>query len=113
MKYKEKFWQALKDLFIGVNVEGKSGYINLMRIKSKYFEKSIQPLLQKDINEVLKNFPDFENELYEKLYTFFKSYFSENGAIYFTSTPYHRSIYEKIYTDNKAVSYTHLTLPTN
>ncbi|WP_038055069.1 site-specific DNA-methyltransferase [Thermodesulfobacterium hydrogeniphilum] len=103
MKYKENFWQALKDLFIGAEVEGKSGYINLMRIKSKYFEKHILPQLEKDINEVIETFPDFENELYEKLYTFFKSYFSESGAIYFNSTPYHKSIYERVYTDDKDV----------
>ena len=33
-----RFYESLKDIFIGAKVEGVSGYINLMKIKSKYFE---------------------------------------------------------------------------
>ena len=103
MTKEEKFYKTLEDIFIGAKVEGESGYINLMRIKSRYYEKGVFPKLQKDINEALKPFPDFREELFEKLFTFFQRYFSESGSIYFRYTPLHQNIYEKVYTDDKDV----------
>ena len=54
MTKEEKFYNALRDVFVGAKVEGESGYINLMRIKSRYYEKGVFPKLQQDINEALK-----------------------------------------------------------
>jgi Adenine specific DNA methylase Mod len=100
---KEKlFYKTLQDIFIGAKVEGQGGFINLMKIKSKYYEK-IEELLKKDIEEALKKYPSFRDELFDKLHSFFKRYFTENGAIYFNSTPFHNNVYEKIYTDDKDV----------
>ncbi|WP_459774408.1 DNA methyltransferase, partial [Aquifex pyrophilus] len=98
-----KFFKALKELFIGEKVEGKSGYINLMKIKSKYYEKVVYPRLKRDIEEALKEFPEFREELFDKLYDFFSVYFSESGSIYFAKTPLYKDIYEKIYTDERDV----------
>lgn len=102
-KHKQQFLNALRDIFVGAKVEGDSGYINLMRIKSRYYEQGVFPRLQKDINEALKPFPDFREELFDKLYTFFQRYFSESGSIYFRYTALHQNIYEKVYTDNRDV----------
>jgi hypothetical protein len=33
-----RFFDALRDVFVGAKVEGESGYINQMRIKSRYYE---------------------------------------------------------------------------
>jgi len=98
-----RFYDSLRDIFVGAKVEGESGYINLMKIKSRYFEKGVFPQLQKDIEEALKPFPDFREELFDKLYTFFSRYFSESGSIYFRYTPLHQNVYEKVYTDDKDV----------
>lgn len=103
MSKEQKFFDALKDIFVGAKVEGESGYINLMRIKSKYFEEGVFPKLQKDIEESLKPSPEFRNELFEKLYTFFNRYFSESGSIYFSYTPIHQNVYEKVYTEDEDV----------
>lgn len=91
MTKEQKFHNALKNIFIGAKVEGESGYINLMRIKSRYYEKGVFPKLQKDIETALKPFTksNFREELFEKLYTFFNRYFSESGSIYFRYTPLH------------------------
>lgn len=102
MVAKEKrFFDALKNIFIGVPVEGESGYINLMRIKARYFETVIEPRLQEEIDESLKSFPAFREELFDKLYSFFHRYFTESGSIGFFFTPYHQSIYEQVYTDDQ------------
>ncbi|MCK4359113.1 MAG: site-specific DNA-methyltransferase [Candidatus Cloacimonetes bacterium] len=103
MTKEQKFYNALKDIFVGAKVEGESGFINLMRIKSRYYEKGVFPKLQKDIEESVKPFPEFKEELFDKLYTFFNRYFSESGSIYFRHTPIHQNIYEKVYTDDKDV----------
>ena len=103
MTKEQQFYQALEDIFVGSTVEGESGYINLMRIKSRYYQTGVFPKLQKDIEEALEPFPDFRDELFLKLYTFFKRYFSKSGSIYFDSTPIDQNIYEKVYTDDRDV----------
>ncbi|MEM4587907.1 MAG: site-specific DNA-methyltransferase [Nanopusillaceae archaeon] len=99
---KKRFYDALKDLFIGAKIEGESGYINLMKIKAKYFD-IVFSQLKKEIDEKIKEFPEFEEELYDKLYSFFKRYFSESGSIFFVSTPFSERIYERIYIDREDV----------
>jgi len=102
MNKEQKFYNALKDIFVGAKIEGESGFVNLMRIKSSYYSK-IEELLKKDIAEKLKNYPKFREELFDKLYSFFDRYFTESDSIYFDKTPFHSNIYEKIYTDEKDV----------
>lgn len=102
-KYEEQFFAALRDLFVGAKVEGESGYVNLMRIKSRYFERGVLPYLRQDIDSALASFPHFREELFEKLYTFFKRYFNESGSIYFCNTPFQHSIYDRVYTDDRDV----------
>ncbi len=67
-----------------------------MRIKSRYYRNVVFPHFKKDIEEALIPFPDFRDELFIKLYTFFKRYFSKSGSIYFDSTPVDQNIYETI-----------------
>ncbi|MHB8114609.1 MAG: DNA methyltransferase [Bellilinea sp.] len=102
-KYETLFFNALRDLFVGAKVEGDSGYINLMKIKAGYFENGVSGKLHGRINEVLLPFPDFREELFDKLYTFFQRYFSESGSIYFRHTAVHQNVYEKVYTDDRDV----------
>jgi adenine specific DNA methylase Mod len=102
MTKKQKFYKALQNIFIGAKVEGKGGFVNLMKIKSNYYRK-IEDILKKDIEAALKNHPKFRDELFDKLYSFFSRYFTESGSIYFNSTPFHNNIYEKVYTDEKDV----------
>jgi len=42
MTREQKFFNALRDVFVGAKVEGESGYINLMRIKSRYYEDTLR-----------------------------------------------------------------------
>jgi len=102
MNKEKKFYQTLQDVFIGAKIEGKGGFINLMRIKSNYYRK-IEEILKRDVDEALEMYPGFRDELFDKLYSFFSRYFTESGSIYFNSTPFHNNIYEKVYTDEKDV----------
>lgn len=98
-----RFLDALRDLFVGAKVDGESGYINLMRIKAAYFERMVEPVLMKDITAALKTFPDFREELFDKLHAFFTRYFSKSGSICFAYTPQHMGVYERVYTDEQDV----------
>ncbi len=102
MTKEQKFYKALQDVFIGAKVEGKGGFVNLMRIKSSYYLK-IETILKDDIGKALEKYPSFRDELFDKLYSFFSRYFTESGSIYFNSTPFHNNVYEKVYTDEKDV----------
>lgn len=98
----QKFLQELENIFVGAKIEGKSGYVNLMNIKSKYFQ-DIKAVLLKDIEKRLSVFPDFREELFDKLYSFFYRYFTESGSIYFRHTHVHQNVYERIYNDSMDV----------
>lgn len=94
----QKFYSILQDLFVGAKLDGDSGYVNLMNIKTEYFKK-----IEKNLKEeVKKKFGREEPEdLYDKLYTFFDSYISDGGAIFFSSTPVYKNIYSKVYSDRE------------
>jgi len=98
-----RFFDALRDLFVGAKVDGQSGYINLMRIKASYFERAVEPALMVDVARALQEFPEFREELFDKLHAFFSRYFSRSGSICFAYTPQHMSVYEKVYTDEQDV----------
>lgn len=98
-----RFLSALSELFIGAKVDGNSGYINIMRMKAAYFERMVEPVLMKDITAALKSFPDFREELFDKLHAFFTRYFSKSGSICFAYTPQHMGVYERVYTDEQDV----------
>lgn len=102
-QHEQKFFKALSDIFVGAKIEGDSGFINLMAIKSRYYQTGVFPLLKKDIDEALIAFPEFREELFDKLYTFFQRYFSESGSIYFRYTSLNQNVYEKVYTDDRDV----------
>lgn len=103
MTREQKFFDALKDVFVGAKIEGESGFINLMRIKSRYYSEYVFPKLQQDIDQAIEPFPVFREELFDKLYEFFHRYFTESGSIYFRYTPLHQNVYEKVYTEDRDV----------
>ncbi|WQV39991.1 site-specific DNA-methyltransferase [Helicobacter pylori] len=102
-----QFYEVLENLFIGVKIEDeqenlldpspramKSGIINLLKAKSKYYQSKKQEL-EKLINLKCQNNNDLKEELFDKLYSFFKRYLSANGGIYFNDTPLYDSLYTK------------------
>ncbi|MGL2799065.1 site-specific DNA-methyltransferase [Helicobacter pylori] len=102
-----QFYEVLENLFIGVKIEDqpesllnpnakaiKSGMINLMKAKSQYYHHKKQEL-KKLIDLKCQDNNDLKEELFDKLYSFFKRYFSANGGIYFNDTPLYDSLYAK------------------
>ncbi|GAA9737400.1 hypothetical protein VN0127_04700 [Helicobacter pylori] len=102
-----QFYEVLENLFIGVKIEDKqenlldpnakamkNGMLNLMKAKSKYYQSKKQEL-EKFIGLKCQNNNDLKEELFDKLYSFFKRYFSANGGIYFNDTPLYDSLYTK------------------
>jgi adenine-specific DNA-methyltransferase len=104
MTKEQRFFNALRDIFVGARVEGQSGFINLMRIKSRYYEEGVFPRLKEDIDRALEPFPEFREELFDRLYAFFCRYFTESGSIGFHHTPFHERVYEQVYTDDRDVA---------
>jgi adenine specific DNA methylase Mod len=74
------FYKALSDIFLGPEVNGDSGYVNLRQVKSEYF-KNILPPLREYVEGQLKEFPEYREELYRKLFDFFTRCFSESGSL--------------------------------
>ncbi|GAA7220435.1 hypothetical protein ID0458_07800 [Helicobacter pylori] len=102
-----QFYEVLENLFIGVKIEDKqeslldpnakamkNGMLNLMKAKSQYYQSKKQEL-EKLIGLKCQNNNDLKEELFDKLYSFFKRYLSANGGIYFNDTPLYDSLYTK------------------
>ncbi len=85
-KKEERFLNELEALFTGAEVDGDSGFVNLMRMKRAYF-KSVRPKLIEEIDKRAEKDSSFREELFDKLYTFFNRYFCESGSIYFRHLP--------------------------
>lgn len=106
MGFQQKFYNILKNIFVGTEVKGKGGYINLMRIKHSYyrqFERQFNELIDTELFKLAGDSQVLKEEFFSKLYTFFNKYFSESGSIYFANTAFHEKVYEQIYTNDKDV----------
>ncbi len=104
MRTKEKrFLNALEFLFTGAEVDGDSGFINLMGMKHGYFT-SISPKLMEAIDGRAEKHTAFREELFDKLYTFFSRYFCESGSIYFRHLPAFSKTYERVYAEGEDVA---------
>lgn len=105
MDYKQAFFSQLESMYLGVQIEDtqnlfntdkiqKSGFINLLKIKSQYF-KTIKEKLEKE---------EVKYPIYNKLYNFFGSYLNETGTPFFYDTPLYKNIYARVYTNSKDTS---------
>ena len=99
----KRFLDALESLFTGAEVEGDSGFVNLMRIKRAYFQ-SIRGKLTEAIDGRAEKETAFREELFDKLYTFFSRFFCESGSIYFRHLPAFAKTYERVYADGEDVA---------
>ena len=100
-KNRQVFYSQLESMFAGrelENFKGKSGYANLLSIKSDYFQHIKKELA----SQIKKTFhtANSENELYEKAFTFFDSFLNETGCPYFNKTEFYKNLYEKVYTNS-------------
>lgn len=96
MTKEQSFFKILECFFVGAQVKGQSGYIKLMQIRSHYYKKHIIPSLKNEINQLV-HFPEYREEIFEKLYTFFSRYLSPTGSICFCDTPQNHGFYDKTY----------------
>jgi adenine-specific DNA-methyltransferase len=108
MKNEQQFYSKLEEVFIGEagkKIEGKSGYVNLMKLKSQYFAH-IKPFIEKEVNVQFGRMQEAKarEEAFQKLYTFFESYLNETGTPFFSQTPFHKNLYEKVYSEREDVS---------
>ena len=101
MKYENKFYDALERIFLGAEIEGDSGYVNLLAIKSRYYKNILQIFREQVEAELIIS--SFKEEFFDRLYSFFEKYFSECGSVYFAKTAFSQNVYEKVYTDNRDV----------
>ena len=101
LKNRQVFYSQLESMFAGrelKNFKGKSGFANLLSIKSDYF-KHIKKELETKIKKTF-NATNSENELYVKAFTFFDSFLNETGCPYFNKTEFYKNLYEKVYTNS-------------
>ncbi len=99
----KRFLDALESMFTGAEVDGDSGFVNLMRMKRVWFQ-SIRPALMAGVDQRAPVDTAFREELFDKLYTFFHRYFCESGSIYFRHLPAFSKTWERVYEDGQDVA---------
>ncbi|RDU54812.1 site-specific DNA-methyltransferase [Helicobacter sp. MIT 00-7814] len=102
MNHKLEFYSRLESCYLGSkikDIKDKSGFTNLLEIKAKYF---------KHLKSKLENFigaDTHENQdIYNKLYTFFDTYLNETGTPFFNNTPIYKNIYARVYSNSSDTS---------
>lgn len=103
MGYENRFYGALEKIFVGAPIEGEGGYVNLLKIKEKYYENVLGKFKQEVNNDPIID-STFKENFFELLFNFFEKYFSECGSVYFVKTANYQKVYEKVYTDTKDVA---------
>ncbi len=96
-KNTHRFFELLEETFVGEKIEGEGGYVNLLKVKSKFFTKKVKPDLEKFIEDRTRDFPEFREELLDRLYDFFHRYLNDTGTPMMALTPYHASVFDRIY----------------
>jgi adenine specific DNA methylase Mod len=94
----ERFFELLKNIFVGVDIKEEKdqrGVIKLMKYKKAYFDRFFNDF-ENWLEEQTKEFPEFKEEMYDKLYTFFESYFSESGSIKYPDFKVGNDIFVKL-----------------
>lgn len=97
------FYDLLGSMFVGSDVVSSdyTGAIKLVKMKYEYY-KAFQTKLRSIIGEYLSQYPDFSEELFDKLYTFFSMFISkELGALYFCSNRVSDILFDKVYPEHR------------
>ena len=96
---------ALRALFIGAEVEGVSGFVNLMKIKHRHFAAVRGALLEKIGQVAPRGEQGFREELFDKLHHFFKRHFCrESGSVYFRDLNASDQIYDRVFADGRDIA---------
>ncbi len=103
MSHENRFYEALEKIFVGAPIEGEGGYVNLLKIKEKYYQSVLSTFKEKIKADPIIN-SSFRENFFELLFNFFEKYFSECGSVYFVKTANSYKVYEKVYNDSKDVS---------
>ena len=101
-KNENKFYKSLENIFLGVKVEGDSGYVNLLKIKEQYYKYVIDEF-KDEVNKEEIIDDQYKEDFYNLLFSFFEKYFNESGSVYFFKTYSWQKIYERIYSSDKDV----------
>lgn len=102
MTKETRFYDALEKIFVGAQIEGEGGYVNLLKTKEKYY-KNVLTVFKNEVNNDPIIDSSFKENFFELLYNFFDKYFSECGSVYFVKTANYQKVYEKVYSDEKDV----------
>lgn len=103
MKNEQKFYDALQNIFVGAPIEGEGGYVNLLKIKERYYSTVISAFKQEvEQDDVITS--TFKEDFYDMLFSFFDRYFSECGSVYFAKTANWQRVYERVYSKDKDVA---------
>ena len=81
-KNENKFYKSLENIFLGVKVEGDSGYVNLLKIKEQYYKYVIDEF-KDEVNKEEIIDDQYKEDFYNLLFSFFEKYFNESGSVYF------------------------------
>ena len=86
--HEQKFLNALRDIFVGAKIEGEGGFINLMRIKSRYYSDYVFPRLMDNGNVVHGGTGDIKSK-YRLVQPWTVDNFSDvNGRLHFQEIDY-------------------------
>ena len=103
MNMERLFYNTLENIFVGSEIRGEGGFVNLLAIKRDYYVNVIDQF-KREVNNNKIITKEFKEEFFDKLYNFFKNYFNESGSVYFVKEDIKNNMSEKLYANNKDVT---------
>jgi len=111
MDFKKVFEKELEDIYLGKikDIKGDGGYINLIKIKSQFYndilkaiEKCEPKLAPKDNPDEYtgKDHEDYLKLIYEHIYTFFSKYLNDTGTPFYSKIKSYNGTYAPVYKDD-------------
>ena len=110
MDFKQAFEKELEDIYLGKikDIKGDGGYINLIKIKSQFYNDILKAIklyekkcIPSDNPEYTGNdHEDYLKLIYEHIFTFFSKYLNDTGTPFYSKIKSHNGTYAPVYKDD-------------
>lgn len=108
MDFQIEFLKQLEDIYLGriKNLEGSSGYINLINLKSQYYQDIIKTIKETEKKVFCINAKNNKEQqeylklIYEKIFTFFNKFLNDTGTPFYSNVKAYDNTYVPLKNNN-------------
>ncbi len=110
MDFRQEFEKQLEEIYLGKikDIKGDGGYINLINIKSQFYNDILKVINNCERDLIPPNNPEWTNNdqrdylmlIYEHIFTFFSKYLNDTGTPFYSKVKSYNGTYAPVYKDD-------------